>query len=220
MEKMDWKTTLKPIVSHKYGPPSFTSTILCNKKSFVLFRLVVSIQLSSKNKTPKSYQREQGNGHLVGGGIGVGGLNKIEWHKVADSFSCIIGKKSKHLYYIFPKCLPLRQRNWETHTSSRLSLLSSSDFLSQLLHAECCCLLLSPPIFTLVGENLGQKNTMEEDGWVSEGNDEEEDPEEERMGIENGSLSTNNKSFISTTSPFRLSSFPRVPPYYRCPAKD
>ena len=34
----------------------------------------------------------------MGGGIGVGGLNKIEWHKVADSFSCIIGKKSKHLY--------------------------------------------------------------------------------------------------------------------------
>ena len=53
----------KPIVSHKYGQPSCTSTILCNKKSFVLFRLVVSIQLSSKNKTPKSYQREQGNGH-------------------------------------------------------------------------------------------------------------------------------------------------------------
>ena len=169
MEKMDWKTTLKPIVSHKYGPPSFTSTILCNKKSFVLFRLVVSIQLSSKNKTPKSYQREQGNGHLVGGGIGVGGLNKIEWHKVADSFSCIIGKKSKHLYYIFPKCLPLRQRNWETHTSSRLSLLSSSDFLSQLLHAECCCLLLSPPVFTLVGENLGQKKLCHHGGrWLGE----------------------------------------------------
>ena len=37
----------------------------------------------------------------MGGGIGVGGLNKIEWHKVAGSFSCIIGKKSKHLY-----CMP------------------------------------------------------------------------------------------------------------------
>ena len=108
----------------------------------------------------------------------------------------------------------------DTQAAGSPSSCPAQDFLSQLLHAECCCLLLSPPVFTLVGENLGQKITMEEDGWVSEGNGDEEDHEEERIGIENGSLSTNNKSFLSTTSPFRLSSFPRVPPYYRCSAKD
>ena len=73
---------------------------------------------------------------------------------------------------------------------------------------------------------------MEEDEWESEEeeaeeedlNDNEEaeeeedrdDKEEAEQRIRSVSFPTNSQSCISTNSPFRLSNFPRVPPYYRC----
>ena len=73
---------------------------------------------------------------------------------------------------------------------------------------------------------------MEEDEWESEeeeaeeeedlNNNEEakeedrENKEEAEQRIRSVSFPTNSQSCISTNSPFRLSNFPRVPPYYRC----
>ena len=61
---------------------------------------------------------------------------------------------------------------------------------------------------------------MEEDEWESEEEEAEEEDdnenEEAEQRIKSVSFPTNSQSCISTNSPFRLSNFPRVPPYYRC----
>ena len=62
---------------------------------------------------------------------------------------------------------------------------------------------------------------MEEDEWESEEEEEAEDhsdDEDSDQRIKSVSFQTNSQSLISTNSPFRLSNFPRVPPYYRCRA--
>ena len=69
---------------------------------------------------------------------------------------------------------------------------------------------------------------MEEDEWESEEEEEDldddeeaeaedhDDNEEAEQRIRSVSFPTNSQSCILTNSPFRLSNFPRVPPYYRC----
>jgi len=62
---------------------------------------------------------------------------------------------------------------------------------------------------------------MEDEGWESEIEEEEaedqddEDEEDARQRVKSVSFPTNSQSCISANSPFRLSNFPRVPPYYR-----
>merc|ERR1711971_1011187 len=58
---------------------------------------------------------------------------------------------------------------------------------------------------------------MEEGEWESEEEGEEEGDgiDEEKGGQRITSFPTSGQSLISTKSPFRLSNFPRVPPYYR-----
>ena len=112
---------------------------------------------------------------------------------------------------LLPACLPAQQT-----------------FSGRVLLSACFS-----PSLSLVGANLGEKNNfvnMEEDEWESEEeeaeeedlNDNEEaeedreDKEEAEQRIRSVSFPTNSQSCISTNSPFRLSNFPRVPPYYRC----
>ena len=60
--------------------------------------------------------------------------------------------------------------------------------------------------------------------WESEEEEEEAEDhadgeEDEEQRVKSVSFPSNSESCISANSPFRLSNFPRVPPYYRCSAK-
>ena len=79
---------------------------------------------------------------------------------------------------------------------------------------------MSPPgSLILVGAN--NFVNMEDEGWESEVEEEEaedqddEDEEDARQRVKSVSFPTDSQSCISANSPFRLSNFPRVPPYYR-----
>ena len=57
--------------------------------------------------------------------------------------------------------------------------------------------------------------------WESEEEEEEAEDhadgeEDEEQRVKSVSFPNNSESCISANSPFRLSDFPRVPPYYRC----
>ena len=61
---------------------------------------------------------------------------------------------------------------------------------------------------------------MEDEGWESEVEAEDHDNNEDaEQRVKSVSFPTDSQSCISANSPFRLSNFPRVPPYYRCSAK-
>ena len=57
---------------------------------------------------------------------------------------------------------------------------------------------------------------MEDEGWESEVEAEDHDNNEDaEQRVKSVSFPTDSQSCISANSPFRLSNFPRVPPYYR-----